>query len=224
MDPRTYEAVALSLKVAACAMGVIVVPSIGAGYLLARFEFQGKRILSALLTLPLVLPPTAVGFLLLRLLASDGPLGRDRLGFDLRILLSWRAAVLAASVMAFPLVLRTARITFEQINPRIEMMARTLGYGRRATFFLITLPMARRGLLAAFILGFTRALGEFGATIILAGNIPGKTETLPLAIFGAQQAGDDERAVVLMAIALLVGLVAILSSEALVRSPKRRKR
>lgn len=203
----------LTLRVATVATVLVLVPSTLLGYTLARTEFHGKRLLSALVGLPLVLPPTAVGFLWLRLLAVDGPLGREVLGFDLGLLLTWKGAVLGAASMSVPLVVRTARVTFEGIDPRLETMARTLGYGRLETFRRITLPLASRGLLAATILGFTRAVGEFGATVTLAGNIPGRTQTLASAIWSAQQVGDHPTADVLMLVALVLGLFAIWSAE-----------
>ncbi len=205
----------LTLKVASVATALVVVPATALGYALARWDFRGKRLVSALAGLPLVLPPTAVGFLLLRLLAVDGPLGRNTLGFDLGLLLTWKAAVLAAAVMSIPLVIRTARVAFEGVEPRLEMMARTLGYSRIETFFRITLPLAGRGLLAGTLLGFTRALGEFGATVTLAGNIPGQTQTLASAIFSAQQVGDNSKADLFMLISLAVGFLAILGAELL---------
>jgi len=207
----------LTLKVATVATLAVLVPATFLGYALARWRFRGRRLLSTLVGLPLVLPPTAVGFLLLRLLAADGPLGRDTLGFDLDLLLTWKAAVLAAAVMSLPLVARTARVAFEGVDPRLERMARTLGHGPAETFARVTLPLAARGLLAAVILGFTRALGEFGATVTLAGNIPGRTQTLASAIFSAQQVGDEARADLLMLVALLVGFAAIWSAELLSR-------
>ena len=168
-----------------------------------------------------MLPPTAVGYLLLKTLGSSGPLGSAALGFDLGILLSWKGAVVASSIMASPLVIRTARVTFEGIDPRLEMMARTLGHSRSDAFLRYTIPLARRGLLAAAILGFTRAVGEFGATVMLAGNIPGRTQTLSLAIYSAQQAGNDSEAYVLLGVAVAVGLIAILASEKLARVSSR---
>lgn len=205
----------LTLKVASLATVAVLLPSLVLGYALARFDFRGKRLLSALAGLPLVLPPTAVGFLLLELLAVDGPLGRGTLGFDLQILLTWKAAVLAAAVMSMPLVVRTVRVTFESVDPRLEDMARTLGYGPVETFVRVVLPLSLRGLSAAVILGFTRAVGEFGATVTIAGNIPGRTQTLASAIFSAQQVGDHRTANALMAVALLLGLVAIWAAETL---------
>ena len=214
---------ALTLQVAAVATMVVLVPATFLGYALARWEFPGKRTISALVGLPLVLPPTAVGFLLLRLLAVDGPLGRESLGFDLDLLLTWKGAVLAAAVMSMPLLARTARVAFEAVDPDLERMARTLGFSPWTTFLRVTLPLAGRGLLAATILGFTRAVGEFGATVTLAGNIPGQTQTLASAIFSAQQVGDVERADHLMWVALVLGFLAILGAELLGEERRRRR-
>ncbi|MFT5049254.1 MAG: molybdate transport system permease protein [Chlamydiales bacterium] len=215
MSAESLTILWLTLRVATVATLFVGVPGIAFGYLLARFEFRGKNIVSAVTGLPLVLPPTAVGLLLLRLFAHDGPL--DALGIDLDVLLTWRAAVVAAATMSLPLVVRTARVAFEGVDPRLESMSRTLGHGRMRTFFGTTLPLARRGLIAALILGFTRALGEFGATVTIAGNIPGKTQTLASGISAAQQAGNDARANVLIGVALVVGFAAILSAEHLSR-------
>lgn len=222
MDDAALTALRLTLQVASVATAAVLVPGTLVAYLLARRDFPGKGLLSALVMLPLVLPPTAVGYLLLRLLAADGPLRRA--GFDIEVLLTWRAAVLASAVMALPLVVRTARVTFEGIDPRLEAMARTLGHGRVATFWRYTLPLARRGLLAAAILGFTRAVGEFGATVTLAGNIPGRTQTLATAIYSAQQAGRNAEAYFLLAVALAVGLSAVLVAEHLARRQPGRRR
>lgn len=215
MDETTLEALWLTLKVASVATALVLVPGTLVAYLLARFEFRGKRVLSTFLTLPLVLPPTAVGFVLLRLLAVDGPLGRNTLGFDLDLILTWKGAVLATATMALPLVVRTARVTFEGIDPRLEAMDRTLGHRPVAVFLRTTLPLAYRGLTAAAILGFTRAVGEFGATVTVAGNIPGKTQTLAAAIFSAEQAGRTDEAMFLLVVALAVGFVAIFAAERL---------
>lgn len=200
---------------AALSTCVVMVPGIFLGYALARYEFLGKNVLSTLASLPLVLPPTAVGYLLLRLLAHSGPLGPGSLGIDLDILLDWEAAVLACSVMSMPLVVRTARVSFEAVDPRLEAMARTLGYSRLRAFIAITLPLAARGLTASMILGFTRAMGEFGATVTVAGNIPGQTQTLASAIYSAQHAGDEARANVLLIIALVVGFSLVFLAETL---------
>jgi molybdate transport system permease protein len=135
------------------------------------------------------------------------------LGIDLDILLNWKGVVLACAFMSLPLVVRTARVSFEAVNPRYEVMARTLGVSPAKTFFTITLPLAGRGLLAAMILGFTRAMGEFGASVVVAGNIPGRTQTLASAIYSAEQAGDSHQATILLCIALTVGFVAVYTTE-----------
>ena len=197
-----------------------LVPGILIAYALARFEFRGKRTLSSLVGLTLVLPPTAVGYVILRLLAPSGLFGSKTIGIDLDILLTWKGAVVASIVMALPLVVRTARVAFEAVDPHLEQMARTLGYTQLKTFFLFTLPLAFRGLLAAAILGFTRAIGEFGATVIIAGNIPGQTQTIASAIFSAQQAGNDHEAQLLLGVALIVGFIAIYAAEFLGRPSK----
>ncbi len=221
MDEATLGALGLTLRVASLATLFALIPGVPLAYVLARFEFLGKGVLSTVVSLPLVLPPTAVGYLLLRMLGARGFLGRETLGIDLGILLTYKAAVLAATVMATPLVVRTARVAFEGIDPRLEQMARTLGHGPFRTFLRFTLPMASRGLLAAALLGFTRAVGEFGATVTIAGNIPGQTQTLASAIFSAQQVGDQREAAFLLGVALAVGFVAVLASERLVRSAPR---
>jgi molybdate transport system permease protein len=209
------EALRSTLFWAALATALVMVPGTLVAWVLARRDFAGKRIVSTLFSLPLVLPPTAVGYLLLRLFATDGLLGRDTIGIDLDVILTWKAVVIACAVMATPLVVRTARVSFEAVDPRYEEMARTLGHGRVATFLRFTLPLASRGLLAALILGFTRAVGEFGATIILAGNIPGRTQTLATAIFSAQQAGRESEANLLLVIALIAGFAAVYATELL---------
>lgn len=211
------DPVLLTLRVALSASALVAVPAVLLAWILARKSFPGKEAVATLATLPLVLPPTAVGYVLLLALAADGPLGRNALGFDPGILLTWRAAVLAEAVIAFPLVVRTARVAFESVDPRLEQIARTLGHGPLGAFFRFTLPMARRGVAAALLLGFTRAVGEFGATVIVAGNIPGRTQTLASAIYGAQQAGREQDAWLLVWIALAFGFVAVLLTERLSR-------
>ena len=177
-EPETLDALLVSLEVASFAVLLDVVPGLGLAYLLARKQWRGKSLVETLVTLPLVLPPVAVGFLLLFTFGRDGPLGERALGIDLDLILTWKGAVLASAVMSLPLVVRTARVAFEGVNPRLESMGRSLGLSRTRVFLTITLPLARRGLFAALVLGFGRALGEFGATVIIAGNIPGKTQTL----------------------------------------------
>lgn len=215
MDAAGWSALWLTVRVATVSTLVVVVPGTLLAYALARHDFPAKRLLSTLIGLPMVLPPTAVGFLLLRLLASSGPLGRETLGVDLDLLLTWKAAVLASATMSLPLVVSAARVAFEGVDPRLEQMARTLGYGPVAVLRRVTLPLAARGLLAATIIGFTRAVGEFGATVTIAGNIPGRTQTLATAIYSAQQAGDDDQGYVLLCVALALGFVSIFATERL---------
>jgi molybdate transport system permease protein len=207
----------LTIRVALVATALVLVPGVILGLVLARREFPGKSVVEAAIALPLVLPPTAVGYALLWLLARDGPLGERTLGFDLDLLFTWKAAALASAVMALPLVARTARVAFEAVPARLELMARTLGHGRVGAFRIVTFPLAKRGLLAAAIMGFARALGEFGATIIVAGNIPGKTQTLSLAIFSGIQSGRDAEVKVLLGITVLLAFGATLVVESLMR-------
>jgi len=207
------HALRFTLFAASLATLLVMIPGTGLAWLLARRDFAGKQFVSTLVSLPLVLPPTAVGYLLLRTFAVNGWLGVGTLGFDLNVILTWKAVVIANAVMATPLIVRTARVSFEGVDPRYESMARTLGHGRLSTLFRYTIPLAGRGLVAAMILGFTRAVGEFGTTIILAGNIPGRTQTLSTAIFSAQQAGREDEANFLLGVALVVGFAAIFITE-----------
>ncbi|MEB2311215.1 MAG: molybdate ABC transporter permease subunit [Sorangiineae bacterium] len=207
----------VTLEVAATAIALSFVPAMLVAYGLARRSFFGKSVVETLMSLPLVLPPTAIGYLLLELFAVDGILGARSLGVELDVLFTWKGAVVASAVMAWPLMVRTARVAFEAVDPRLEAMGRTLGYGPATAFARVTLPVARRGLLAALVLGFSRALGEFGATIIVAGNVPGKTRTLSLAIFSAEQRGDDASARALLWVAVALGFVAVLVVERLSR-------
>ncbi len=210
VEPATLTALWITLKVALGAVVLITAPALVLGYALARASFPGKGLLETAVAVPLVLPPTAIGYLLLALLARDGPLGPRRLGFDPDLLFTWKGAVLASAVVAFPLAARTARAAFEDVEPRLELMARSQGFSRLQAWLRVTLPLARRGLLAALVLGFGRALGEFGATVIVAGNIPGRTQTLALAIFNDIQLNDTRHATALVAltVALAFGLMA----------------
>lgn len=218
LTPHALEALLVSLKVALTATLMVLPPAILAGHLLARRSFPGKGLAETLVALPLVLPPVAVGYVLLSTFALDGPLGRRTLGIDPGILFTWKGAVVAATVMSFPLVARTARVAFEGVDPRLEGMARTLGYGRTRTFISVTLPLAGRGLLAAAVMGLSRSLGEFGATVIVAGNIPGETQTLALAIFSDIQSGRSDEARTLLLITTLLAFAGIYATEWLTRS------
>jgi molybdate transport system permease protein len=222
VDPDLSEVLATTLRIAGTATLLVALPAIALGFALARAKFFGKSVIETLVAVPLVLPPTAIGYLLLRAFAHDGPLGPEVLGFDLDVLFTWRGAMLASAVVAFPLVARAARSAFEGVEPRLELVARTHGLSRAATWFSVTLPLARRGLLAALALGFGRALGEFGATVIVAGNIRGKTQTLALAIFEDIQLGSDEHAFLLVGVTLAIAFVLMWSVEWLSR-PRRER-
>ncbi len=196
----TWSVLMTTLRVAGVATSIAAPLGCALGYALARRRFPGKALVETLVALPLVLPPTAIGYLLLMALARNGPFGERALGFDPGILFTWRAAVLASVVVALPLVTRTARAAFEGVDPRLELLARSYGLSFSRTLATVTLPLARRGLLAAVALGFARALGEFGATVIVAGNIPGRTQTLSLAIFSELQLGHTRAALVYVGI------------------------
>ena len=217
MSSSAWSAILLTLQVSSVATLIIFIPAVLLAWQFARRDSITSHFVFSLFGLPMVLPPTAVGYLLLRLLADDGPMGPVFMGLHLNLLLTWQAAVLAAAVMAFPLVIRTAKVAFENVNPELESIGRTLGRGPWSTFASVSLPLASRGLLAAAILGFTRAVGEFGATITVAGNIPGKTQTIASAIYSSQQAGNRAEAATLIVVALCIGWAAIFCTELLIR-------
>jgi molybdate transport system permease protein len=200
----------LSLRVAALATLVIVAMGLPVALLLARGRFPGRELLGGLLTLPLVLPPTVLGFGLLQLLGRKGPVGialEQLLGVT--VVFHWTGAVIAAAVAAFPLFLLPARSAIEGVDPALEDVARLLGRREGAVLVEITLPLAWRGLASGTLLAFTRALGDFGATLMVAGNMPGRTQTAPLALYDAVNAGDSARAIqlALWISALAVGVV-----------------
>ena len=188
------------------------------GWLLARRDWRGKTFVETMLYLPLVMPPVATGLLLLKLFGRRGTLGNfleTRLGIE--VVFTWKAVLIALGVMSFPLLVRTMRVAFEEVNPRLEQVARTLGAGPLRVFFTVTLPLARRGVLAGMVLGFARALGEFGATIMIAGAIPGKTATLSVSIFNLIQLGKDVEAFRLLIIAVALSFLALWLTEILLR-------
>jgi molybdate transport system permease protein len=185
---------------------------------LAKTTVRWKSIVETIVSLPLVLPPVATGLILLNLFGRRGPLGAAfRAVFGADVVFTWRAVLLATAVMSFPLLVRTARLGFEAVNPRLEQIAETLGASFWRVMFTVTIPLAARGILAGFLLSFARAIGEFGATILVAGNIPGKTTTLSLAIYSLVQLGKDQDAYILVLIAALLAFGAIFLSEALVQ-------
>jgi len=205
--------VLLTLRVAGVATALVLVPGVLAGLGLARYRGPGRGALETLLSLPLVLPPTAIGIVLLEALSPRRSLGGWLAAHGLELVFTWRGAVLAAMVMASPLLVRSARTAFEEVDPRLVGIARTLGCSPVRAFLRVTLPLARRGILAGVVLAFSRALGEFGATIMVAGSIPGRTRTLALAIFQEHQVGADAEAFRLVGITVLLAFGALWVAE-----------
>ena len=206
-------ALALSLKVAGWATAINLVLGVAVGYLLARTRFPGRDLLDTVLTLPLVMPPTVLGYYLLVLIGRRGWLGgwlHDQFGINL--IFTWQGAVLAATIVAFPLVFKPARAAFEAVDGQLEQAARVLGVSEFALFLRVTLPLAWRGILAGLLLGFARAMGEFGATLMVAGSIPGRTQTLSVAVYEAVQAGQDHTANVLVMITSVVCIAVLLGA------------
>src|SRR5262245_54000795 len=215
MSSEALSAIRLSVQVAVLATAFNAVIGIPLAYLLAKRRFWGRSALDLLVTLPLVLPPTVTGYYLIVLLGRRGWLGAplyQLTGFT--VAFTWYAAVIAATVMALPLLVRTARAAIESVDPELERAAFTLGRSEWRTVLEVTIPLARNGIIAGLVLAFARALGEFGATLMLAGNIPGKTTTVPLAIYTAVQTGEMGEAVVLvLALTVLSCLVLVLAGR-----------
>jgi molybdate transport system permease protein len=218
MTAEDWHVVWFTAWVSALSTFAILPFGVVVAWLLARRHWPGKSVLETLIALPLVLPPVATGLILLKLLGRRGVIGsflHDHLGLDL--IFTWRAVLLALGVMSFPLLVRSARIAFEAINPRLEQIARTLGAGEFRVFCTVTAPLAWRGILGGMLLAFARALGEFGATIMVAGNIPGQTSTLSLDIFQSVQLGQDAHAFRMLGISVAFAFAAVWASEWLLR-------
>jgi len=221
MTHAEWQLIGFSLRMALASLLLVLPPGLALAWWLAKFNWRGKSILETLVTMPLVLPPVVTGLVLLELFGRHGPIGgwlHKSLGLD--VVFTWRAVVLALAAMSLPLLVRAARTAFEEVDGKYEQLARTLGAGEWRVFFTITLPLARRGILAGILLAFARSLGEFGATIMVAGNIPGQTMTLPLAIYQAVQADDDSHAWLLAGISALIAFAAVFTSEKLLVSKK----
>ncbi len=218
-----WQALWLSAKVALCATALCLPLGIATSWVLARREFRGKLLLDALVQLPMVLPPVVPGYLLLLLLGTQGPLGAwlDA-QFGIVIAFTWKAAMLASAVMAFPLMVQPVRLAFRMIDARLEGAANTLGAPPWRTFLTVTLPLALPGIIAGCVLCFSRSLGEFGATMAFAGNIPGETRTLPLAIYSFTHVPDGEFAALrLTVLSIALALAALLVSHAISRRAER---
>jgi molybdate transport system permease protein len=210
---EAWTALALTLKVAGWATAINLVLGVGVGYALSRWRFPGRDVLDALLTLPMVMPPTVLGYYLLVVIGSQGVVGAWLLqNFGIRLIFTWQAAVIAATIVAFPLVFKAARAAFENVDPQCEDAARTLGLGEWGLFLRVSLPLAWRGILAGLLLAFARALGEFGATLMVAGSIAGQTQTLSIAVYEAVQAGQDDTANFLVMVTSLVCMAVLLSA------------
>lgn len=210
----TWAVLGLTLRTAFLAVALILPPGLALAWLLARRSWPGKSVVETLVALPLVMPPVATGLLLLRFLGRRGVLGGwlER-AWGLDVIFTWRAVVAAMAVMSLPLLVRSARHAFESVDPRLEQVARTLGASWPRIFRELTLPLAMRGILGGALLALARALGEFGATIVVAGNIPGRTQTLALAIYGHIQLGEDALAYRLMALSAVVAFVTLWTAE-----------
>lgn len=209
-----WSPLVITIKTSIAGTGIALLLGIPAARLVALLRGKSRAILDGLFTLPMVLPPTVLGFFLLVIFGRNSPVGQLLLSFGIRIIFSWEATVLAAAVVAFPLVYRTVRASFEQIDRSVLYAAKTLGLSERIIFLKIMIPMARPGIMGGTILAFARALGEFGATIMIAGNIPGRTQTIPVAIYFAAEGGDMSGALAWVIIIVLISfsVVALLNS------------
>ena len=201
-----WDPLVLSLQVTAVATVLLLVLGLGLALLLARRNFPGQTIVETLIILPLVLPPSVVGYYLLIVLGKDGPIVTL---LHTNVLFTWSAAVIAATVVGLPLMFQASRAAIASVDPALEQAARTLGSSELEVLWRVTLPLARRGVLAGLVLGAARALGEFGATLMVAGNIPGQTQTLPLAIFDAVQSGRYSQAHYMVLLMTVLGLISL---------------
>jgi molybdate transport system permease protein len=215
----------LTLKVASWATLIALVMGMIAGHALARLRFPGRETLDAILTLPMVLPPTVLGYYLLVLVGRKGVLGEwlDET-FGITLIFTWQGAVIAAAIVAFPLVFKGARAAFESVEGNLEKAARSLGYSEAKVFLRVTLPLAWPGILAGTMLAFARAMGEFGATLMVAGSLPGRTQTLSIAIYEAVAAGEDQTAHFLVLVSSIVCVIVLVASSKLLRTGHMRLR
>ena len=209
----------LTLKVALLATLLAGAAGIGLGWWMSRRRFAGQHVVDAFLMLPMVLPPTVLGYYLIVLIGRNGVLGQylDR-WFGINLIFTWQGAVIAASVVSLPLIYKAARAAFEEVDGRFAHAARTLGAGEFEVFWRIALPLAIRGIAAGLMLAFARAMGEFGATLMIAGNLPGKTQTLSIAVYEAVQAGNDAQALWLTLVISLVCMTVLVISGRLLQA------
>lgn len=213
-----WDALLLSVRVSLVATALTATFGVAFGYLLARGRFRGRGLLEAIASLPIVLPPTVLGYYLLVALGRNSPIGGAYEAiFGQPLVFTWQGAVVAASVASFPFCLRTARAAISDVDRRFEQAARTIGFAEWRIALQVTLPLARRGIIAGIALAFARALGDFGTTLMVAGNIPGRTQTMPIAIYDAVQAGDDSTALTLALTLSVVAAIVLVSVSALER-------
>lgn len=216
-----WVALMLSLKIAFWATMINVFFGVSLGYLLARKKLWAKELIDTILTLPMVMPPTVLGYYLLVLIGKNGAIGRWlEQTFDINLIFTWQGAVIAAALVSFPLVFKPARAAFETLDMQLEQAAKVLGISNLGIFFRITLPLAWRGIMAGVLLAFARSLGEFGATLMVAGSIPGQTQTLSIAVYEAVQSGDDHLANSLVFIISVVCIVLLLLISKLLSGKK----
>jgi molybdate transport system permease protein len=221
MSREEWQFVEFTARMAVLSTLLLLPFGLALAWWLARVQWRGKVIAETFITLPLVLPPVVTGLVLLKLFGRRGPVGNwlhEMFGWD--VVFTWRAVVIALAVMSLPMFVWAARTAFEEVNPTFEQMGRTLGAGEWRIFFTITLPLAKRGVLAGTMLALARALGEFGATIMVAGNIPGETTTLSVAIYQYVQLGQDAHAWMLAGVSAVLSFVAVLGSACLLRRRK----
>jgi molybdate transport system permease protein len=221
MSGADWQLVGFSLRMALASVLLVLPVGLALAWWLARKEWRGKTLVETLVTLPLVLPPVVTGLVLLELFGRRGPVGGWlHHTFNYEVVFTWRAVVLALATMSLPLFVRAARTAFEEVDAKYEQLARTLGANEWRVFLTITLPLAKRGVLAGTLLALARALGEFGATIMVAGNIPGQTTTLPVAIYQAVENGEDGHAWTLAGVSAVVAFAAVFLSEKVSRRRK----
>ncbi|HJD43439.1 MAG TPA: molybdate ABC transporter permease subunit [Candidatus Paenalcaligenes intestinipullorum] len=213
----------LSLKVAGWATFFATILGVSIAYGLSRWRSPLCNFIDSVLTLPMVLPPTVIGYYLLVLIGRRGVIGEWLGQFGIKLVFTWQGAVVAATVVAFPMVLKAARAAFEDVDARLINASKILGVANAATFFRVTLPLAMRGITAGILLAFARALGEFGATLMVAGNLPGRTQTLSIAIYAAVQAGNDQLALMLVSITSITCVVVLWSASYLAPAHTRRQ-
>ena len=218
---ETWQITLFSLSVGLASTLLILPFGVALAWLFARKEWPLKSVIETIVLLPLVMPPVSTGLILLKIFGRRSPFGHWLYERGIEIVFNWKGVLIAMSVMSFPLLVRSVRTSFGEVNPRLEQIAATLGASSLRIFFVITIPLAYKGIVAGALLAFSRALGEFGATILLAGNIPGETQTLSLAIYNFVQLGKDSEAYTLLGITVALAFLFVWCSEWLLRPEKK---